>query len=254
MSTTIQKGVKCLRVLADLGGTASALDVSMGAGISRTGASRLLETFAHAGLLMWDETSNRYSFGLTLYSWGAMANPMRYMVPVIRKESVRLASELDRRVDILILDGPDLMQVETNEPIDGRVTTTPSYRRTPWWNTTSGKVIAALGPPELPDKLVAAVQASGEPMEHTVSEVLDQMKLIREQEYVVASRKDTNQTSLIVPIFDSTEYAVATLAVPAAREEFTEGNQAKWLVASRAAAGRASTQLGSRRQMDLGIL
>jgi len=243
-----------MKELADLGGLASASEIAARVGISRPGATRLLETLVLTGLLSFDEASKQYGFGLRVYEWGALANPTRRLMPIIRREAVKLADELKRRVDVLVAEVPDVVHIEINDQMDGLVITTPSHHRTPWWRTASGKVIAALGAPDLSEQLIAYAQQTGAPLEETIPEILEQIKQIQEQGYALALGTYSNTIGVVVPVFDSTEYAVATLTVPATKEEFTETNQAIWLAAARGAAARASAQLGSRRRIILGVV
>jgi len=89
ISTTVRKAVNCMKELADLGGLASASEIAARVGISRPGATRLLETLVLTGLLSFDEASKQYGFGLRVYEWGALANPTRRLMPIIRREAVK---------------------------------------------------------------------------------------------------------------------------------------------------------------------
>jgi DNA-binding IclR family transcriptional regulator len=254
VSTTVQKAVGCLDALAKLGGTASASDIALSLGISRPGANRLLETLVVSGVLTWDDDAKRYGFGMRLYEWGALANPMRRLMPAVRREAVKLAKELGRRVDVLLADMPDVIHAEINDHMDGLVMTTPSHHRAPWWRTASGKVLAAMGPPELTGHLIADAIRSGQELPESPERIEQEFIEIKERGYGLATGTYSNTIGVVVPVFDSSEYAVATLTVPAAREEFTESNQAVWLSAARLAAARASAQLGSRSRIIMGVV
>jgi DNA-binding IclR family transcriptional regulator len=254
VSTTVQKAVGCLDALADLGGSASASEIATKLGISRPGAIRLLETLVVSGVLVWDEDAKRYGFGLRLYEWGALANPMRRLMPAIRREAVKLANELGRRVDVLLADMPDVIHVEINDLMDGLVMTTPSHHRTPWWRFTSGKVLAALGQPNITEQLIAQAFESNGNISESSTTLEQELMEIRERGFGLATGTYSNTIGVVVPVFDSSEFAVATLTVPATREEFTEENQSLWLAAVRLAAARASAQLGSRSRIILGVV
>ena len=253
ISSTVNKAISCLSALAALGGTASAAEIAQSVKISRPGAARLLETLVASGVLIWDEGAKRYSFSLRLYEWGALAIPTRRLMPILRREAVKLAAELNRRVDVLVAEFPDVIHVEINELMDGLVVTTPSNHREAWWRTATGKVIAALGSPDLSEGLLAYANESKEAIGQSLPEIMQEIEQIRSEGYGLAMGTYSNTIGVVVPVFDSTEFAVATLTVPATREEFTEANQMIWLNAARNAAARASSQLGSRRRIILGV-
>ena len=252
-STTVQKAIGCLGALAQLGGHASASEVARAVHISRPGATRLLDTLVSCGVLVWDERSKRYSFSLRLSEWGALAIPTRRLMPILRREGVKLAHELGRRVDVLVAEYPDIVHFEINEIMDGLVVTSQSNHREAWWRTASGKVIVALGAPDLSERLIDYARATDGTKAETLDEILEEVERIRVDGYALAMGTYSNTIGVVVPIFDSSEFAVATLTVPATRDELSEANKAAWIAAARVAAARASSQLGSRRRIILGV-
>jgi DNA-binding IclR family transcriptional regulator len=254
LSTTVQKAFCCLEALAALGGRANATEIAAEAGITRIGALRLLETLVLTKALRWDRATKKYSFGQQLYEWGAMAHSTYQFMPILRREAVKLASELNRRVDVLVAEGPDIVHIEMNDAIDGMVVVAPGERRARWWLATSGRVMAAMAAPEVSRAMIEHAKKSGEPLNEDLHAILEQLEQVRGDGYGVGLVKSSNNVGVVVPVFDSSECAIATLAVPSTREDFTPEHQVRWLSATRAAASRASAQLGSRTRTTMDVV
>jgi IclR family transcriptional regulator, KDG regulon repressor len=254
VSSTVQKAFSCLKALADLGGSASASEVATRVGISRAGASRLLETMVSSGALVWDNQSRRYCFGLSFYEWGGLAPQSRRLMPIMRREAVQLAAELERRVDVLVAEFPYILHMELYEFVDGVVITSPVQHRVPWWRTTSGMVIVSFASPDEVENRIASSREATESPLLTEDEMRSQIREIREKGYALSAGNFKRTIGVVVPVFDSSEFAVATISVPSTQEDFTEANQLQWLARAQDAAFRASSQLGSRRRSISGIV
>jgi DNA-binding IclR family transcriptional regulator len=254
LSTTVQKAFACLEALAALGGRATATEIAAETGFTRIGALRLLETLVITKALRWDRATKKYSFGQRLYEWGSLAHSDYQFMPIVRREAVKLASELGRRVDILVAEAPDIVHIEMNDPLDGMVIVAPGQRRARWWLATSGRVIAALAPPEVSQAMIDYARTSGEPLNEDLDSILEQLAQVRQSGYGFALVKNSFNVGIVAPVFDSSECAIAVLAMPSTREDFTPENQTRWLSAARAAAFRASAQLGSRTRTTMEVV
>jgi DNA-binding IclR family transcriptional regulator len=249
MSTTVAKAIRCLAALGARGAPTSVAEIASEVGISRPGATRLLQSLAEAGVVARDQDSGKYVLGLKLHEWGAQAATARSVVQDARKEIVRTMPELRRPVDVGVLDGEDILLIERVEWQGELVIAYPLAVRGPWYRTASGKVLVALGTPAQGDVLLTKLRAAVEPVHY--DELIDELRTVKARGYgEVRGVLRPNLFGASFPIFDRRGCAIATLGAPARPEEWKE-EMAFLCHVLGSCAKRVSERLGYRASTDV---
>ena len=119
MASAVEKTFKCIEALSrsPMGLTVS--EVAQVAGFSRPAATRLLESLTTDSIIVRDPQSKRYRLGLRLYEWSNLAVQASTPVNIARREFIKLATEIRRECNLLVLEDLDAVLVERAEDVDG---------------------------------------------------------------------------------------------------------------------------------------
>jgi DNA-binding IclR family transcriptional regulator len=218
LASAIEKTFRCIQAIASSPAGLTVSEVAHVAGLSRPAATRLLDGLAADAIVVRDEATKRYRLGLRLYEWAVSAVQASTPINVARKEVLKLAMDLGREFNLLVMEGADVVLLERFEDVDGIILSRPVPGRRPWYLTATGKAIVAFMPQEraLIDK---AVKGNGSSSETTAS-LAAQLAEVRERGYAL-SHDVRNQASIGVPVFGQSGAAVAAIGSFLAPDEET---------------------------------
>lgn len=221
MASSIEKTFRCIETIASSPAGLTVSEVASVAGLSRPAATRLLDGLASDSVIVRDETTKRYRLGLRLYEWAIAAMQASTPINIARKEVLKLAMDMDREFNLLVLEGADVVLLERFEDVDGIVLSRPVPGRRAWYLTATGKAIVAYSP-NLRALLDKAAKGNGAGPD-APADLADQLAKVRERGYAL-SHDVRNQGSVGVPVFGQSGVAVAAIgAFLSADEEGAAG-------------------------------
>jgi IclR family KDG regulon transcriptional repressor len=219
-------------------------EVAQVAGFSRPAATRLLESLMTDSIIVRDPQSKRYRLGLRLYEWSNLAVQASTPVNIARREFIKLATEIRRECNLLVLEDLDAVLVERAEDVDGIPVNRPVPGRRRWFLTATGKVMVAC----LPEGTAATIIERTRQLPDAPSDIealVAELPVIREQGYAVnVGIRPEGMLSLGVSITGQSGIPVASVGtfMPVSDYESEEGANA--LVHMKATASRISHYLG----------
>jgi DNA-binding IclR family transcriptional regulator len=183
-------------------------------------ASRLLATLAGTGLVERDDLSARYHLGALFVGLAAGALTRLPVVSQARPQLEALAAVAAETVNLAVLDGAHVVYVDQVMPVQSVVMASWVGRRSPVHASSSGKVLLALGEPDVRERVLAR------PLEALTSRtVTDPDRLrrlldeIRRRGYVVSDGElEAGLVTMAAPVVvDGVAVAAVSLSGPAFR-------------------------------------
>lgn len=241
MASAIEKAFRCIQTIASSPAGLTVSEVAHVAGLSRPAATRLLDGLAADSIVVRDETSKRYRLGLRLYEWAVSAVQAATPINIARKEVLKLAMDMGREFNLLVMEGAEVVLLERFEDVDGIILSRPVPGRRAWYLTATGKAIVAFLPQSrsMVDK---AVKGNGTHVD-AVEGLPEQLAEVRERGFAL-SHDVRNQASIGVPVFGQSGVPVAAIGSFLAPDE--EAHLEALLTQMFATAERISHYLGYR--------
>ena len=240
MASAIQKTFRCIETIAGSPAGLTVSEVASVAGLSRPAATRLLEGLAADAIIVRDEATKRYRLGLRLYEWSIAAMQASTPINIARKEVLKLAMDMGREFNLLVMEGAEVVLLERFEDVDGIVLSRPVPGRRSWYLTAAGKAIVAFSP-QAKAFVDKAVKSNGGDSTRDLSE---QMAQVRERGFAL-SHDVRKQTSIGVPVFGQTGAPIAAIGSFLTADE-DESHMDRLLPPMLATADRISHYLGYR--------
>jgi DNA-binding IclR family transcriptional regulator len=191
-------------------------------GLHKSTVSRLMQTLERGGLLARVPETKRYRLGIDLIGLASQVVSYLDVREVARPLLRRLAEDCQESVNLVVLDGGHVINLEQFVPAARQVKNIGQVgRRMCAHCTAAGKVMLAHLPPVKLDKVLA-----DELIRFTVNTITDPDELrqelaqVREQGYAVAREElEDGLNAVAAPFYDHTGQAVAaaTIAGPAYR-------------------------------------
>jgi DNA-binding IclR family transcriptional regulator len=208
LASSIQKTFRCIETIASSPAGLTVSEVAHVAGLSRPAATRLLDGLAADSIIVRDEATKRYRLGLRLYEWSIAAMQASTPINIARKEVLKLAMDVGREFNLLVLEGADVVLLERFEDVDGIILSRPVAGRRAWYLTATGKAIVAYSPQMrlLLDKAAKAKDTPDAP----ASDLDEELNEVRQRGYAL-SHDVRNQTSIGVPVFGQSGIAIASI-------------------------------------------
>ncbi len=219
-------------------------EVAQVAGFSRPAATRLLESLMTDSIIVRDPQSKRYRLGLRLYEWSNLAVQASTPVNIARREFIKLATEIHRECNLLVLEDLDAVLVERAEDVDGIPVNRPVPGRRRWFLTATGKVMVA----SLPKATAAPIIERTRRLPDAPPEfdnLVAELDAIRDQGYAInVGIRPEGMLSLGVAIIGQSGIPVAAVGtfMPVSDYESEEG--ATTLSHMKSTASRISHYLG----------
>jgi DNA-binding IclR family transcriptional regulator len=147
MDKTLLKGLAVLEAVAENEGRPRTIDELAGhVGLTRSNVHRTLQTLAHAGYVIKDETSGNYRSTLRLFELGARQvsqfDVRKYAPPLMRT----LAQETGETVHLSVLEGIDVIYIEKIDSPQPVRSYTAVGGRAPAYAVATGKAMLAYQP------------------------------------------------------------------------------------------------------------
>jgi IclR family acetate operon transcriptional repressor len=242
LASSIQKTFRCIETIANSPAGLTVSEVAHVAGLSRPAATRLLDGLAADSIVVRDEMSKRYRLGLRLYEWAVSAVQASTPINIARKEVLKLAMDMGREFNLLVMEGADVVLLERFEDVDGIILSRPVPGRRAWYLTATGKAIVAFLPQAraMVDKALKSNGATPD----AIGDLAEQLATVRERGYAL-SHDVRNQASIGVPVFGQSGIAVAAIGSFLAPDE-DEAHLDALLTQMFATAERISHYLGHR--------
>jgi DNA-binding IclR family transcriptional regulator len=244
MSAAVPKFMACIQALTLTPTGLTATEVAKQTGLSRPAAVRLLDALLEDSVVVRDNRSKKYRLGLLLYEWASKSAHAVTPLTIARREMIRLTATTERGYHFFVLEGGDAIMLEGTEWIDGEALSIPVPTHMAWYQTASGKAIAAFSAPEIQRRLLGEMEMKvrdGQKVEQVVGE-LDKAK---ERGYAEARgewREDIY--GLAVPIFDIDGYALAAIGAITTAAELNPASTGSLLSPMFGTSSKISAYLG----------
>ncbi|MBM7517501.1 IclR family transcriptional regulator [Nocardioides nitrophenolicus] len=191
----------------------SLAEISRRTGIAKPTVHRLNRQLLEWGLL--ERSGQEYRLGLRAFELGGRVPRLRVLRAAIRPylHSLRLATE--ETVDLAVLDGREVLDLERAGSPRQAATSSPTPGRRPVHATATGKVLLAHSPPELVDAVLMRGLEQVTPLTVTSPQLLrDQLVRARHDGYATeVEEAAAGHCSVAVPIFGPTGLLLAALSV-----------------------------------------
>ena len=244
MASAVEKTFKCIEALSrsPMGLTVS--EVAQVAGFSRPAATRLLESLTTDSIIVRDPQSKRYRLGLRLYEWSNLAVQASTPVNIARREFIKLATEIRRECNLLVLEDLDAVLVERAEDVDGIPVNRPVPGRRRWFLTATGKVMVAYSAPATISNVLdrtRRLKDAPADMDGLIAE-LDE---VHERGYAAnVGIRPEGMLSLGVPIIGQSGIPVAAVGTFMPVSDYDSEDGSVTIAAMKATASRISHYLG----------
>jgi DNA-binding IclR family transcriptional regulator len=185
-------------------------------GLHKSTVSRLMTTLERGGLLTRNPETQRYRLGLDLIGLAAHVIAYADVREVARALLRNLAEDCQESVNLVVLDGGQVVNLEQFVPPTRQVKNIGQVgRRLSPHCTAAGKVLLAHLSPEELDQVL-----SGELERYTARTITDANQLqrdlatVRRQGYAIAQEElEEGLNALAAPIYDHTGQAIAAVGV-----------------------------------------
>ena len=223
----VDKALGILALLRTEGREMSLAEIVNVTGWHKSSVQRLLITLNHRGFLERDESTKRYSLGITLAEYGRVAlnnlDIRRLAKPFLRV----LADHSGETAVLAILDGTKMVMVDKIEPIN-QVRASPSIGTGyPATTTSNGKVLLAWLPD---DRINEIMQIEGLPASTRKSITKPgayraDLAATRERGYAIDREEFQEGVSGVsAPVFNPKGQVIATLSLVGPAFRMTEDN------------------------------
>ncbi len=219
-------------------------EVAQVAGFSRPAATRLLESLMTDSIIVRDQQSKRYRLGLRLYEWSNLAVQASTPVNIARREFIKLATEIHRECNLLVLEDLDAVLVERAEDVDGIPVNRPVPGRRRWFLTATGKVMVAHLPPAALASIIERTRMLPDAPQD-VDKLAAELPAFREQGFAMnVGIRPEGLISLGVAIIGQSGNPVAAVGTFMPESDYESEEGANTLAHMKSTASRISHYLG----------
>lgn len=191
-------------------------EISRELGLHKSTISRLMMTLERGGLLTRDPESKRYRLGISLIGLAAQVVSFMDVREVARPFLRRLADDCQESVNLVVLDGQEVVNLEQFIPPKRQVKNIgrPGRRMCPHC-TAAGKVLLAhLGEGELDEILCAGLPKFTSNTIVDAGELRQELVQVRAQGYAAVTEElERGLNAIAAPVYDHTGQVVAAASV-----------------------------------------
>lgn len=249
---SVGRAVALLQALGGDGPEAGVVELSRQLGVHKSTVSRLLGTLERAGLVARNPDTEKYRLGLGLVSLAGTVLRHMDLRSVARPHLQALAEATRETVNLAILDGGQVVNIE-KIPSPHLIREIGWVgRRTPLYCTSTGKVLLAFQPPErqaalLPERLERFTDNTI----CSVAALKREVALVRRRGYAVGNEEfEPGLNAIAAPIRDRTAAVVAVVSVSGPSFRVSRDKFARFLKLLLPTAAAISEQLGYRSAAD----
>ena len=244
---SVDRAVAILDLLAR-DGWRSGAEVARDLGVHRSTALRLLSTLERHALVERDPRTSKYRLGRRLPQLASVVTGEVDLRFLARPVCERLARAIGETVTLDILDTDQIVPIEQATGSTSVVSVNWLGRRTPVHCTASGKVILALAPVAVRERLLSR------PLERTTPHTIVDRGQLEEQlsDALEAGFARTFQelemglNAIAAPVFSANGDVVAAIDVSGPAHRLCEGERPELVEQTREAAADLSRRLGYR--------
>jgi DNA-binding IclR family transcriptional regulator len=215
MVNTVAKSIRILELLS-LGTNLGVTEIGRELEIPKSSVHSILETLVHFGMVERHSESGKFHLGIKLIELGNRAqielDICRISGPYLKGINIKT----DETVHLTVLDHDEVLYVDCVESKKRLRTYSVIGIRAPLYCTAVGKAILAYQSPEYIDQVIKEKGLS-RITEHTItkkSDLLKELKLIREQGYAVDNMEHEDHLRCIgAPIYNSRGEVFASISI-----------------------------------------
>lgn|SRR5690625_1879244 len=246
--TSLENALHLLKLFSMDEPELSVTEVSEKLGVAKSTAHRLLSSLAQEGFVYKDSQSNLYSLGFSILRLVEIVNSQIHIsseaIPILNT----LVEEIGENAHLAILDGFDVVILQTISGDYSSIDYIHLGRRLPSFCTSSGKAILAFNPDIAKD--VAKIMKP-----YTNKTIVDpklffaELEKIRKQQYVISVREYKDDiTSIGVPVFNEVGHVIASITITIDYERATSNRVQNHYVSLLQRAGRELTKIIKMRK------
>lgn len=248
MDKTLLKGLAVLEaVVGNEGPTRTIDELAAKLQLTRSNVHRTLQTLAHAGYVVRDETSGNYRGTLRMFELGArqvaQIDVRKYAPPFMRL----LAEQTGETVHLSILDGIDVIyldKIDSPQPIRSY---TAVGGRAPAYAVATGKALLAVQPDDYLARHEAHIQRHTPATLASLPALKEEMQKIARLGYAVNCGEWRESVGgVAVALFDAMDHPVAALGVSGPMERLSPARMEELAPLVRKHAADISRAMGYR--------
>ena len=152
---SVGRAIRILELVAEHPGQLGVTELGRRLGVHKATASRLVSTLAGGGLLERDRATDKYRPGFGLVRLATTAVADLDLVRKARPVMERLAEETQETVNLAVLDGREVVNIDQVAGSHAVVNVNWVGRRTPLHCTSNGKILLAHLPATERDRILA---------------------------------------------------------------------------------------------------
>jgi IclR family pca regulon transcriptional regulator len=252
--SVVRKTFKCIEAIARLPEGLTVSETATITGLSRPATNRFLEDLAQDGIIFRDSKTKRYRLGPRLYQWGNVAMQTGTPVNIARKEIISLCLDLDTECNFLVLNDMETVIVERCTLMDGIPVNRPL--QTPpriWYQTGTGKIIVAFSSPKTRQSVLERTYKRPDLNPPPRESLEVQLEQAQSRGFVATpDPRNRAQTGIVVPIFDSSGYAIAAIGSYMNADDLKNESGMSLVAKMTATAARISHFLGFEEMLEEG--
>jgi DNA-binding IclR family transcriptional regulator len=246
LSQTLARGLRLLDLVAEAKDSVTVRELADATALPRSIVQRLLYTLETEGLIERDAQQGGFRLSLKMWSIGCAAIRRLDVREVARPHLQDLARKSSEMVKLGVLDGTDVIYIDSIESPQAVRAYVPVGGRAPAHASATGKAVLAFLPSE---KVAQAGVAKRRYTEHTVvgEAFAREMEHIRRRGYAVNRGEWSEDVGAVAaPVFDAYGTAIGSVGLILPLQRLTAAKALQmgaWLTA---AAGEISARLGHR--------
>jgi IclR family transcriptional regulator, acetate operon repressor len=242
---SVDRALRLVEILADRQ-EAGVTELATVIGVHKSTASRLLSTLEAHAIVEQDPTRGSYRLGPGLAMLAGAITGSTRLFQSSHATAERLAHEVGETVNVAILDGDAVVNVDQVIPGPAAHSVDWTGRVTPLHATSSGKVLLSWLPESDVAKLLDGAMARFTPHTKTDPEELaDELVRVREKGWgVTLEELEVGLNSVSAPIFDRDGVVIAALTVSGSATRFGPERLAHVAVLTAQRATEISSALG----------
>jgi IclR family transcriptional regulator, acetate operon repressor len=244
----VQSVDRALRLVEILAGrqVAGVTELATVIGVHKSTASRLLSTLESHGIVEQDPGRGSYRLGPALAILAGAVTGSARLFQSSHATAERLAHEVGETVNVAVLDGDAVVNVDQIIPGPAAHSVDWTGRATPLHATSSGKVLLSWLPESDVAKMLDGPLACYTPNTKTdAAELADELVRVREQGWgVTLEELEVGLNAVSAPIFDRDGVIVAALTVSGPASRFGAERLAHVAVLTAQRATEISSALG----------
>jgi IclR family transcriptional regulator, acetate operon repressor len=212
---SVGRAIRILELVADHPGELGVSELGRRLGVHKATASRLVSTLAGRGLLERDPDTDKYRPGFGLVRLATTAVADLDLVRTARPVMQRLAEETQETVNLAVLDGREVVNIDQVAGSHAVVNVNWVGKRTPLHCTSNGKILLAHLPPADRDRILAGPLEVRTPRTIGDQDVLrTQLRQARRQGYAYTVEElEVGLNAVAAPVRGPGGSAVAAVSV-----------------------------------------